>query len=395
MRRVREVISCTGVLFLAAVRIIIFFICAAAPASAADGFVPLFNGRDLSGWIEQKKQGQGWTVRDGLLISPAGSVSNLYTEKLYSDFILQARFRLDPQGNNGIGIRAGREGGNPSTTGMEIQILDDYHATNAKLPLENMCGSIYRLVPSRRGALRPAGEWNDVEIRAIGRRIEVALNGRDVLRTDLNRLLRADKFPEQPGFIRFSGHIALLGHKPSAVAFRDIEILDLGRSYSPQQPPDGLAALFDGRSLDGWTLNGIWAVQESAFGCAGAGLASPPGAFRDFELMLDWQIPPGGAAALHLPKGFTLALGGGKDPAGTLTGDGRATKPERPASPAAGDWNSLHLSVARGKLSVFINGELVHRGAAVSPAAQGPLLLESGGAGARFRNLFLRQLMLQ
>ncbi len=366
---------------------------ASSPGPAEEaGFVPLFNGRDLSGWVEQKKKGAGWKVQDGILISPAGSVSNLYTEKQYSDFILRARFLLEKQGNNGIGIRAGREGGNPSTTGMEVQVLDDYHPSNGKLPLENMCGSIYRLVPSRRGFLRPAGELNDIEVRAFGRRIEVTLNGKDVLRTDLNRLLRREKFADQPGFIRFSGHIALLGHEPSAVAFRDIEILDLGRVFSAEEPPDGLTALFDGRSLQGWDLQGEWLVEDGALVCRTAGRASPPGSFREFELMMDWKLPEGGAALLRLPDGSRLHLDGGEEVPGGLVSGERMVKPDRVKVRPAGAWNSIHLVSAGGRLSAFVNGELIHKGAQVAAPVRGPLVLECDGQGARFRNVFAREL---
>src|SRR5579875_3677098 len=56
-------------------------------------FVPLFDGKDLNGWV-YVGQAPGYEVRDGIIICPAGCSGNLFTEKEYSDFVLDVDFRL-------------------------------------------------------------------------------------------------------------------------------------------------------------------------------------------------------------------------------------------------------------------------------------------------------------
>ena len=102
-----------------------FLIVSVASASAQDSKpVPLFNGKDLSGW-----KGAPYEVRDGVLISKG---KNLITEKQYRNYILEFDFLLPPRGNNGLGIHYPGTGG-PSSSGMELQFLDNSHPKYAKL----------------------------------------------------------------------------------------------------------------------------------------------------------------------------------------------------------------------------------------------------------------------
>src|ERR1700722_19099813 len=96
---------------------------------AADGFVPLFNGKNLNGWTErQVKKGQEgrWSVQDGILKAKAGS-GWLGTEKQYGDFVLRVEWKIVENGNSGVFIRVPDTDfkGSPSDAGFEIQILED------------------------------------------------------------------------------------------------------------------------------------------------------------------------------------------------------------------------------------------------------------------------------
>ena len=121
------------------------------------GFVSLFNGRDLAGWRTIRQRNQGWLVRDGLLICPEGEGAKLLTEKEYSDFILRFEFKLRPGGNNGVGVRTPIDG-HASIDGMEIQILDNTAPKYAGIKPYQAHGSVYGLIPARRGALPPSPE---------------------------------------------------------------------------------------------------------------------------------------------------------------------------------------------------------------------------------------------
>ncbi len=195
---------------------------------AREGFVLLFNGRDLDGWLAE---GSGYEVRDGLLICPKGRGKNLFHTREFSDFELRFEFRLDRGANNGLAIRA-PETGHPSFDGMEIQIIDDdnyLEVHNYGLQPWQRHGSVYGVVAAQPGALRPAGQWNEQIVRAVGSRITVMLNGRTILDTDLSTLTEtADGkgLEKHPGVRRRSGRIGFLGHGDE-VAFRNIRIRDL------------------------------------------------------------------------------------------------------------------------------------------------------------------------
>jgi hypothetical protein len=187
------------------------------------GFVPLFDGRTLDGWRLVDPHGPGYVVEDGTIVCPADGGGNLFTTAEFANFILRFEFRMEPAGNNGIGIRAPYEG-DAAYQGMEIQILDDGNeAYRGKIRSEQHHGSIYDVVPARTGYLKAAGEWNAEEIRADGRRIRVTLNDVIIVDADLDTIREPAVLAKHPGLARTSGHIGLLGHG-SRVAFRHLRV---------------------------------------------------------------------------------------------------------------------------------------------------------------------------
>ena len=189
---------------------------------AEQGFMSLFNGQDLTGWIGVTN---AYIVKDGVLSSDANSAGNLYTEKEYSNFILRFEFLLTPNANNGLGIRCPLTG-TASYTGMELQILDDTGSQYTTLQPYQFHGSIYGVVPAKRGFLKPVGEWNVQEVRAIGSKITVVLNGEVIVDTDLATIKETMDKKDHPGLHNPRGHVAWLGHK-SLVSWRNIRIKEL------------------------------------------------------------------------------------------------------------------------------------------------------------------------
>jgi hypothetical protein len=191
-----------------------------------DGFVPLFDGRTLTGWTLVNGKGPGYLVRDQTIVCPKDGGGNLFTERQYANFVLRFEFRTEPGGNSGIGIRAPLEG-TSSVEGMEIQILDDGHEMyKGKIRPEQHHGSVYGMIPARTGFLKPAGEWNSEEIVADGRRIRVTLNEVIILDASLDIVREPAVLAKHPGIKRTSGHIGLLGHS-SLVEFRNLRIKPL------------------------------------------------------------------------------------------------------------------------------------------------------------------------
>jgi hypothetical protein len=189
---------------------------------ADEGFVSLFDGKTLNGWQGDVK---GYTVENGVIVCQKKKGRNLYTAKEYANFIFRFEFKLEPGANNGVGIRAPFTG-TASFSGMEIQILDDGHPKYKSWLKDYQChGSIYGVVPAKRGFLKPIGEWNRQEILADARHIKVTLNGTVIVDADLDTVKPVDH-QEHPGLQNKKGYIGWLGHGDH-VEFRNIRIKEL------------------------------------------------------------------------------------------------------------------------------------------------------------------------
>jgi len=191
------------------------------------GFVPLFNGRDMTGWTGNTT---GYYAQDGKMIcDPKKAGGNVYTAEEYGDFVLRFDFKLAPGANNGLGIRAPL-GGDAAYQGMELQILDDTAAQYATLQPYQYHGSIYGVVPAKRGHLKPVGEWNTEEVIAKGRQITVKLNGTTIVDADLDKASTPETMDhrDHPGLKRDKGHIGFCGHG-DYLEFRNIRIKPLDR----------------------------------------------------------------------------------------------------------------------------------------------------------------------
>lgn len=191
---------------------------AALPDDVERGFRPLFDGKSLDGWIGAT---DGYEAVDGTLQCKPGAGGNLFTAKEYRDFELRFEFQLTPGANNGLGIRAPKEG-DAAFAGMELQILDEDHEKYKGLKPWQVHGSIYGVVGAKRGHLKPVGEWNTQRVIVRGRQVTVFLNGEKIVDANLDEAKPVDG-KEHPGLYRDQGHIGFLGHG-SKVAFRNIRI---------------------------------------------------------------------------------------------------------------------------------------------------------------------------
>ncbi|MGN6533573.1 MAG: 3-keto-disaccharide hydrolase [Ginsengibacter sp.] len=196
------------------------------PEEKKQGFVSLFDGTDLDQWTGNKS---GYIVKDGVIeVNPQdGSVGNLYTKDEFSNFMFRFEFQLTPGANNGIGIRAPLEG-DAAYAGMEIQILDNEAPKYKDLHVYQYHGSVYGVIPAKRGFLLPAGEWNKEEIIANGNKIKVILNGTVILDGDIKEASKNGTMDhkEHPGLLRKTGHIGFLGHG-DVVRFRNVRVKKL------------------------------------------------------------------------------------------------------------------------------------------------------------------------
>jgi hypothetical protein len=164
------------------------------PAEKAAGWVLLFDGKTLDGWETSSRTPSRTQVEDGSLNPHRSGGYMLIHKQQWSDFVLSLDFKISKGCNSGIFLRTfpltPRSGKDVGFNGIEVAIDDTtgagYHET----------GAIYDLVKPARNAMKPAGEWNHLEITCDKSRIAVVLNGERVTETDLDRFTQPNRRPD-------------------------------------------------------------------------------------------------------------------------------------------------------------------------------------------------------
>jgi len=166
-----------------------------APAWGAP--VTLFDGKTLGGWkLRDAKKKNGWAAQNGeLAVVETKDNADLVTEKTFQDMKLHLEFNVDAKSNSGVYLR-GR---------YEIQILDN---PDAKMALDShACAALYSRVGPKLDATKPAGEWQTLDITFVGRKLEVVLNGKQVLDTVVEGITGGalNPFEGEPGPLMLQG----------------------------------------------------------------------------------------------------------------------------------------------------------------------------------------------
>ncbi len=188
------------------------------------GHQPLFNGRDLQGWVAgTAANGQGskptecWDVQEGLLVCTGDKGPWLRSEQQFADFNLRLDYRLKPGGNSGVYLRVPADGNHHGPgSGVEIQILDDDAPRYQTLKAYQYTGSVYAIVAADPRVARPAGQWNTLEIDVHKYHYRIIHNGQVVVDAD------AQQHPELAER-RLEGFLGLQNHREN-VWFRNIRI---------------------------------------------------------------------------------------------------------------------------------------------------------------------------
>lgn len=184
-----------------------------------DGMTPLFNGRDLAGWMRAT---EGYFVDNGALICDPERGGTVMTVEEFDDFTLHFEFLLPPGGNNGLAVRAPIEG-DSAYEGFELQVLDNTAAKYANLKPYQYHGSLYGVAPAHRGYQRPVGAWNFQEVECQSGHVRVTLNGTTILDVDIDGISETMDGRPHPGLHRPSGRLGFMGHG-DRVAFRNVRI---------------------------------------------------------------------------------------------------------------------------------------------------------------------------
>lgn len=197
-----------------------------SPEEKEQGYKILFDGINMDKWTGDTVN---YIAEDGCISMHPTSKhgGNLYTKEEFSDFILRFEFQLTPGANNGLGIRTPMKG-DAAYVGMELQILDNDAPKYKDLKPHQYHGSVYGIIPAKKGYLKPIGEWNYQEVIAKGDNIKITLNGTVILDGNIRDAVK-DGTPdkkEHPGLFNKKGHIGFLGHG-SPVKFKNIRIKKL------------------------------------------------------------------------------------------------------------------------------------------------------------------------
>lgn len=163
-------------------------------AERAQGWILLFNGRDLQGWSTSSQQPSARPVEDHAINPHKCGGYMMIHEQPWSDFILSLDFKIAPGCNSGVFLRTfplqPRPGKDVGYNGLEVAIDDTrtagFHDT----------GAIYDLVAPRRNAMRPAGQWNHLVITCDKNLIAVEVNGQQVTSMNLDQWTVKNKRPD-------------------------------------------------------------------------------------------------------------------------------------------------------------------------------------------------------
>lgn len=178
-----------------------------------DGFIALFDGKTYNGWTITGDP-SGWEIADGEVrfVHPGGGV--ILSRDRYADYILRLEFKISDGGNSGVFIRAPRIA-RQSRIGMESQIMGD-HGREAH---SHGTGAIYDVIAPKGNWVKPAGEWNTLEVKVDGDQFTNKINGKVAVDVNMNDVEKL-RLRNRDGFIGLQDH-------SNPVAFRNIRIKPL------------------------------------------------------------------------------------------------------------------------------------------------------------------------
>jgi len=201
-------------------------------AAADDGFKPMFNGKDLTGW---KTTGNWKVEKDNVIaLKPRPGERGwqrydayLTTARKYKDFILDLEFKFKKRGNSGVFLRVA-DPKSQVNSGFEVQILDTH---GKKKVGAHDCGGVIGTAGPSKNMVKPAGQWNRYTISCIGPQLKVVLNGQQIIDLDLSKSRLKDRPPS--GYIGFQDEGKFIWYRNVRIK----EVVDKKESERPEAKP--------------------------------------------------------------------------------------------------------------------------------------------------------------
>lgn len=201
-------------------------------------WLTLFDGKTTKGWhtYGKKKVGARWKIVAGALMidNSVKDGGDIVTNEAFENFDLKLEWKISANGNSGIIFNIKEDTlkyKETYKTGPEIQVLDNEGHPDGKI-IKHRAGDLYDLIKSSSEPVKPVGEWNAVEIISNKGKLEIFLNGTNVVTTMMwddnwRQLIAGSKFKDMPDFGTFKkGRIALQDHG-NTVWYRNIKIKKL------------------------------------------------------------------------------------------------------------------------------------------------------------------------
>lgn len=152
----------------------------------------LFDGKTFNGWGFTDPTPGGWIIKNGAMEYTVKGHAYAYTQPTFGDFEFKADFMVAKSVNSGIFFRWA-DLGDPVQTGFEMQVLDSAGKTEVD---KHDCGALYDALAPSANPMKPAMQWNTVNIICKGSMVMIALNGKRVIVANLDRWTQAHKNPD-------------------------------------------------------------------------------------------------------------------------------------------------------------------------------------------------------
>jgi len=231
--------SCTAVSALGALALIGV---AWLPAAPVPEFRDLFNGKDLTGWVNVNTDPDTWKAKDGMIVCSGRPIGMMRTDRQYENFILHIEWmHMEAGGNSGVFVwSSARPNASRLTDGVEVQMLEldwvNQHKKDGVLPpIAYVHGELFgvggvKTIPdtprgersmSIENRCKPRGEWNYYDVVAVDGTIKLSVNGKVV-----NGITKST---QKKGYL-------CLESEGAEIHFRNIKIMELPPGVtSPEQ----------------------------------------------------------------------------------------------------------------------------------------------------------------
>ena len=355
------------------------------PAVAEDGFEPMFNGKDLTGWVLTNTPPETWTFQDDLLVCTGKPIGEIRTEKMYQNFIMELEWRhMVPRGNAGVFVWADdiTARGVPFHRGIEVQVLENAYGNTQSYTTHGDIFPIHgaKMTPvNGRGGNRafptemrsnPSPQWNHYRIECRDGEISLAVNGKVVT--------RGTEASPSKGYI-------CLESEGGVVHYRNIRIKTLpDTDIATEQiaiANRGYESLYTGLNLKGWAPpsdSDRWKVNDWT-------LSHTSPADQTSQLVSEKKFDPIGFV-------IDVRLKDESSKASIAVGEQRTVDLADPEIAKHlqknGQWNRLEWTQVDGKRVLIVNGQTTD--VSQSPVSGTLTLVASGNVD--FCNIYARSI---